>query len=171
MLPKFSYVRANSLEDAMTHLSTRGARLLAGGTDLLGCLRDDVFGAEKIVSIRRLDDLKGIKEAPDGGLIVGALTTISELEKNPVINARYRGLAQSAAEVASPQLRHQGTIGGNLCQKPRCWYYRGEFHCRRKGGNLCYAFGGENHFHAIFGSAKKMLYCSSFRYCTRSYCL
>lgn len=152
MLPNFKYVRPGSIEDAVNHLSSEGARVHAGGTDLLGCLRDNVFGALKLVSISALDELRGIRPSPDGGVRIGALATITQVEGNDLIKQNYRALAMAASEVASPQLRNQGTIGGNICQKPRCWYYRGEFHCLRKGGNLCYAFGGENQFHCIFGS-------------------
>jgi xanthine dehydrogenase YagS FAD-binding subunit len=154
MLPNFTYVRPGSIEDAINHLSSEGARVHAGGTDLLGCLRDNVFGALKLVSISALDELRGIRGTPDGGVRIGALATISQVESNDLIKRNYRALAMAASDVASPQLRNQGTIGGNICQKPRCWYYRGEFHCLRKGGNLCYAFGGENQFHCIFGSDK-----------------
>jgi xanthine dehydrogenase YagS FAD-binding subunit len=93
-----------------------------------------------------------VAETAGGGLRIGALTPVSEVARNPLVRQRYAALAEGAAEVASPQLRHQGTIGGNLCQKPRCWYYRGEFHCLRKGGGTCFAARGENQFHAIFGS-------------------
>ncbi|MBI5251249.1 MAG: xanthine dehydrogenase family protein subunit M [Desulfomonile tiedjei] len=155
MLPNFKYVRPGSVEEAIDHLTSEGARVHAGGTDLLGCLRDNVFGALKVVSINALDDLRGIRQTPDRGVRIGALATITQVENHELINERYKGLAMGASEVASPQLRNQGTIGGNICQKPRCWYYRGEFHCIRKGGNLCYAFGGENQFHCIFGSDKK----------------
>lgn len=151
MLPNFSYVRAKSVEEAVERLSAPGALVHAGGTDLLGCLRDEVFGADLLVSISRLAKLRGIEETSDGGLRIGALATVTEVAENPMIRERFPGLAQSAAEVASPQLRNQGTMGGNICQKPRCWYYRGAFHCRRKGGSICYAFGAENQFHAIFG--------------------
>lgn len=123
----------------------------AGGTDLIGCLREGILSVDKVVSLSALDDLHGITETADGGLIIGALTTITEISENPLVLKKYPGLAQGAAEVASPQLRNQGTIGGNLCQKPRCWYYRGDFHCIRKGGNTCYAMSGEHQFHAIFG--------------------
>ena len=152
MLPQFAYVRPQSLEQALSHLSDNGARVHAGGTDLLGCLRDDIFEAAKIVSISGLSELQGIRTAADGGLRIGALTTITEVAEHPQIRARYTALAHGASEVASPQLRNQGTIGGNLCQKPRCWYYRGAFNCLRKGGPTCYAAEGENQFHCIFGS-------------------
>jgi len=151
MLSNFAYVCTDSIREAVKQLTSDGARLHAGGTDLLGCLRDNVFDAEKVVSISRLNALRGIRETPEGGLRIGALTTITEVAESPLVRHRYRALAQAASEVASPQLRNQGTIGGNICQKPRCWYYRGEFHCLRKGGDRCYAVGGENQFHCIFG--------------------
>jgi len=150
-MPNFTYLKAKSLKEAIGQLSSKGAKIHAGGTDLLGCLRDDIFGAEKLVSIGQLKTLRGISQASDGGLRIGALTTIAEIENNKIIQERCSALAQAASEVASPQLRNQGTIGGNLCQKPRCWYYRGEFHCLRKGGDTCYAYQGENQFHCIFG--------------------
>lgn len=152
MIPQFSYVKASSLEEAVKHAANQGACIHAGGTDLLGCLRDEIFKAETVVSISRLAKLKGIQETADGGLRIGALTTIAELAARQVIAKSFTALAQAASEVASPQLRNQGTIGGNLCQKPRCWYYRGEFHCIRKGGDTCYAEHGENQYHAIFGA-------------------
>lgn len=155
MLPQFSYVRASSLPEAMKHLGLQGSRLHAGGTDLLGCLHDGVFPCDRLVSISRLDQLRGISETPDGGLRIGALTTITEVENNDLVKKRYQGLAQAVPQIASPQLRHQGTIGGNICQKPRCWYYRGEFHCLRKGGETCFALGGQNQYHGIFGSDNK----------------
>jgi xanthine dehydrogenase YagS FAD-binding subunit len=151
-MPNFSYVRIRSLKEATHQLSSQGARVHAGGTDLLGCLRDNVFGAEKVVSISGLRDLRGIQETKEGGLRIGALTTITEIAENKRVRTRYPALAKAASEVASPQLRNQGTIGGNLCQKPRCWYYRGEFYCLRKGGPTCYAYQGENQFHCILGS-------------------
>jgi xanthine dehydrogenase YagS FAD-binding subunit len=151
-MPNFSYVRIRSLKEATEHLSSDGARVHAGGTDLLGCLRDDVFGAKKVVSISGLKNLRGIQETKEGGLRIGALTTITEIADSMKVRDHYPALSKAASEVASPQLRNQGTIGGNLCQKPRCWYYRGEFHCLRKGGSTCYAYQGENQFHCIFGS-------------------
>ena len=148
MLSNFTYVKATSLKEAKKQLASDNARIYAGGTDLLGCLRDHVFSAEKIVSIGKIKELQGIRETAEG-LRIGALTTITEVAGNPIIQKRYAVLAQAAASVASPQLRNQGTLGGNICQKPRCWYYRGEFLCLRKGGDLCYAVEGENQFHCI----------------------
>ena len=151
MLPQFSYVRPDTLKDTVKQLNAEGAAVHAGGTDLLGCLREGIMHVDKVVSLSALGDLHGIKETADGGLVIGALTTITEVSEDPLVRKKYPGLAQGASDVASPQLRNQGTIGGNLCQKPRCWYYRGEFQCLRKGGDICYALGGEHQFHAIFG--------------------
>ena len=152
MLPSFDYIRPDNLKAAVKQLSSEGAAVHGGGTDLLGCLRDRIFDVSKLVSISRIPDLKGIRETADGGLRIGALATITDIAENPVIQERFSVLAQAAAEVASPQLRNQGTIGGNICQKPRCWYYRGDFDCLRKGGDRCFAPMGENQFHCILGS-------------------
>lgn len=151
MLGPFSYIRAESLGETMKHLASEGARLHAGGTDLLGCIRDRVFEVNKVVSIAGLKELRGITMIQSGGLRLGALATISEVAQSQVVVSQYTAAAMAASEVASPQLRNQGTIGGNICQKPRCWYYRGEFQCLRKGGNDCFAAGGENAYHCIFG--------------------
>ncbi len=150
-MPNFTYLKAKSLKEAIAQLSSKGAKIHAGGTDLLGCLRDEIISSDKLVSIGQLKALRGIGQTRDGGLRIGALTTITEIENNKTVRERYSALAQAASEVGSPQLRNQGTVGGNICQKPRCWYYRGEFHCLRKGGDTCYAYQGENQFHCIFG--------------------
>jgi xanthine dehydrogenase YagS FAD-binding subunit len=152
MLPTFTYVRAKTLPEALQHLASPGARVHAGGTDLLGCLRDRVFAAQKVVSLAALKDLRGVT-ASATGVRVGALTPIADVAAHKQLNEQYRALAQAAGEVASPQLRNQGTIGGNICQRPRCWYFRGDFHCLRKSGDRCYAVQGQNLYHAIFGGS------------------
>ena len=150
MIQEFTYIRAKSIKDALTHLSGEGAKILSGGTDLLGCMRDHVFSLKSVISINGLNDLKGIRETAEG-LHIGALVTLTQIADSPAVNQHYPALAQGAASAASPQLRNQGTLGGNLCQKPRCWYYRGEFHCLRKSGDRCFAVAGENHYHCILG--------------------
>jgi xanthine dehydrogenase YagS FAD-binding subunit len=152
MLAPFAYIKPESLNEAVGHLGDAGAVVHAGGTDLLTCMREHIFEVRKVVSINGLAELFGVKQMAAGGLRIGALTTITGVSENSLIRERYTALARGASEVASPQLRHQGTLGGNLCQKPRCWYYRGEFDCLRKGGGTCFAAMGENQFHAIFGS-------------------
>jgi xanthine dehydrogenase YagS FAD-binding subunit len=109
--------------------------------------------AESVVSLNRVAELRGIAATPEGGLRIGALTTIADVASHPAVKEKYAALAQAAAVIASPQLRNQGTLGGNLCQRPRCWYFRGEYDCVRKGGDLCYALAGQNQYHAIFGGS------------------
>lgn len=151
MMQKFAYVRPKSIDEAISFLAAENAVVHAGGTDLLGCLREKIFETGLVVSLSRIGELRGIRKTKEGGIEIGALTTITEVSEHPLVRELYPGLTAAASEVGSPQLRNQGTIGGNLCQKPRCWYYRGEFHCLRKGGDTCYAVEGENRFHCIFG--------------------
>jgi len=151
MLPKFTYVRPTTVNEALAVLNDRPALIHGGGTDLLGCLREGVLSVDTMVSLSSIDELKGIRQAKDGGLRIGALATVADVAAAKKIAAGYTALAEAASEVASPQLRNQGTIGGNLCQKPRCWYYRGHFDCLRKGGDRCFAYEGENQYHCIFG--------------------
>jgi xanthine dehydrogenase YagS FAD-binding subunit len=151
MLPSFAYARPKTLDEAVKALADGKGRAHAGGTDLLGCLRDGVFTAPTLVSLAGVPGLRGIEQTAEGGLRIGALASITDLAESEVVRTRYRALAEAAASVASPQLRNQGTLGGNLCQKPRCWYYRGEFHCLRKGGDTCFAANGENQYHCLFG--------------------
>jgi xanthine dehydrogenase YagS FAD-binding subunit len=153
MLQSFAYVRPRTLTEALKLASEPGARVHAGGTDLVGCLRDHVIEASQVVSLTAVPDLRGTGPASDGGLRLGALTTIAEIAASAAIKEKYRALADAASVVASPQLRNQGTIGGNLCQRPRCWYFRGDYECTRKGGDTCYAMDGENQYHAVFGGS------------------
>jgi xanthine dehydrogenase YagS FAD-binding subunit len=154
MLSQFSYQRAASTQQAAQSASRPGTRVLAGGTDLLGCLRDGVIKADRLVSLNGIAALKGIRQTPAGGLRIGALATLTEVAEHRQIVDSYPVLAQAAASVGSPQLRNQGTLGGNLCQRPRCWYFRGDFQCLRKGGDTCFAEAGDSQYHCIFGGDK-----------------
>jgi xanthine dehydrogenase YagS FAD-binding subunit len=151
MLPKFTYARATSIDNALAILDDRPALIHAGGTDLLGCLREGIFRADTVVSLSAVKELEGVRPAADGSVRIGAMTSIADIAADNSIGQSYPALAQAAAVVASPQLRNQGTLGGNLCQKPRCWYYRGDFDCLRKGGEKCFAYEGRNEYHCIFG--------------------
>ncbi|WP_462321619.1 FAD binding domain-containing protein [Halochromatium sp.] len=153
MYPALGYVRPTALQDAMTQLVEQDAKLHAGGTDLLGCLHDQVFTAEQLVSLGGIDGLDGMRFNEDGSIAIGAMTRLTDITDHEELQQRCPGLAAAAAEVGSPQLRNQGTLGGNLCQKPRCWYYRGDFDCLRKGGDHCFAIPGENQLHCILGGA------------------
>lgn len=156
MVPNFGYVRPSTLAQAIGQAGAPGAKVLAGGTDLLGCLRDRIHDVKTVVSLSSIANLRGISEA-GADLRIGALTTIAEVARHPLVRQRYAALADAARSVASPQLRNQGTIGGNLCQRPRCWYFRGDFPCLRKGGDTCYAMGGENQYHCIFGGSSCLM--------------
>ncbi|MGD0885131.1 MAG: FAD binding domain-containing protein [Thermodesulfovibrionales bacterium] len=135
-------------------VSTAGTHSLPDSTvlKLLSAAKPVVARPTTNTKLIRCIFLKGITETAEGGLRIGALTTITDINKNRLIRELYPALSQAAAEVSSPQLRNQGTIGGNLCQKPRCWYYRGEFFCLRKGGEKCYAVAGENHYTAFWAA-------------------
>jgi xanthine dehydrogenase YagS FAD-binding subunit len=129
---------------------------LAGGYDSLDWLKNRSKGPRVVVDLEGLDELRGIRETAGGGLEIGALTTLTEIETSPLVRERYPLLAEAARHVASPQIRNAGTLGGNLCQDTRCWYYRYGVKCYRAGGNTCYASAPEamNREHAIFGASR-----------------
>lgn len=131
---------------------TSAVILKAGGIDVLDLMKEGLLNARQVVNIRNIPDLGRIVEAPGGALRVGSMVTLAQLAEHPLVRARYGALAQAAGRSASPQIRHVATIGGNLLQRPRCWYFRSlHHHCLRKGGETCFAFAGENQYHAIFG--------------------
>ncbi len=126
-------------------------RLLAGGMDLLGRMKFRVDAPERVVNLKSIAGLDAIRETSEG-LSLGPLVKLTDLAESPVAQKNYRALAQAAESVGSVQIRNSGTVGGNLCQHPRCWYYRHpDFPCLQKGGPICYAQGGENRYHAILG--------------------
>jgi xanthine dehydrogenase YagS FAD-binding subunit len=149
----FEYLQPKTLMEASQAMGKDWQMALpfAGGTDLLGMMKDGIASPNKLVNLKSIAELNKINYLPAKGLTIGALATITEIAEHPLINEKYSVLAQAAKEVASPQLRNLGTIGGNICQRPRCWYYRGEFHCLRKGGGMCYAVDGRNKFHCVIG--------------------
>jgi xanthine dehydrogenase YagS FAD-binding subunit len=125
--------------------------LMAGGTDILDELKSGVAAASLVVDLDKVAGLRGIAKEK-GGLRIGAMTRVVELAEDAAVAADYPSLKQAALSLATPQLRNAGTVGGNLCQRPRCWYYRDpQVTCRKKGGFNCYAFQGRNKYHAIFG--------------------
>ena len=161
-LRPFKHTSAISPDEAAALLAKhRGkAVVIAGGTDLLGALKDKIHPTypELLVDLKPIDGLRYVKEDKKG-LRIGALTTLSQVATHQTIRAKYPLLAKAAQSVASPQIRNMATIGGNICQEPRCWYYRAPenfFHCLRKGGEKCNAFFGENRYHSIFGAAPEV---------------
>ncbi len=153
-MDKFSYVNATSLKQVTSLLSDSGwgeVMMIAGGTDLLSELKEYIETPKTLVNLKTLPGMDGIS-ADASGLKIGALTTVADITMHPTIQHHYTVLAQAAASVATPQIRNVGTLGGNLCQRPRCWYYRDEtVSCLKKGGDICYAIDGLSKYHAIFG--------------------
>jgi xanthine dehydrogenase YagS FAD-binding subunit len=156
----FEYLTAETTEQAVELLGAardnpvRRARIIAGGTDLLDELKEGLIAPGRLVNLKANGALRFVRFDRGGGLRIGALTTLSELEEHEAVGSRYPGLAAALAAIASPQIRNMATVGGNLCQRPRCWYYRDEaLLCARKRGPVCYAMEGENTYHAILGGS------------------
>lgn len=159
-LSPFTYTRPDSLEEAagLVAAGPRAGAVLAGGTDLLGALRDHIHPDYPgvLADLKAIPGLAGISAEP-GRLRLGALVTLDEVAGSAAVRAEWPALAAAAAAVASPQIRNMATLGGNICQEPRCWYYRhpeNRFFCSRKGGNGCPAVMGENRYHSVFGAMR-----------------
>jgi xanthine dehydrogenase YagS FAD-binding subunit len=153
---KFDHVNARTLVEAASALAGGKATIIAGGCDLIGRLKEDILPTypETLVNIKTIPGLDYIKEA-GGVLKIGATTTLADIAENASVKQRYTALAQAANRVASPTIRFMGTIGGNICQLHRCWYFRNHdnrFNCTRKGGKTCFAMAGDNRYHSILGA-------------------
>jgi xanthine dehydrogenase YagS FAD-binding subunit len=145
----FTYVSPKDLADASKAIGPSG-KLLAGGIDLLTELKEGLIQPQRIVNLKSVSGLNDI--GGSGDFKIGALVTLADLAANKEVRSKYPAIAEAAESVGSPQIRNVGTVGGNLCQRPRCWYYRdAEVHCLKKGGDRCYAVEGENEYHAILG--------------------
>jgi len=150
----FKYHQPKSIKEAVELFKANPQAVpFAGGTDVLGLLKDRIIEPAQLVNLKSIPGLDKITYTPGKGLSIGALVKLADIAEHPAILEHFNALAQAAAAVGSPQLRNMGTIGGNICQRPRCWYFRGDFHCIRKGGDTCFAVEGENKFH-----------CASVRY-------
>jgi xanthine dehydrogenase YagS FAD-binding subunit len=153
IIPAFELYQPASIDDALRLLDKFGADalVLAGGLDSMDWLKDRLKRPKAVVDLAQIKELHGIKEA-GGGLEIGAMTPLTEVVKHPVVREKFSILMQAAELVASPQIRNQGTLGGNVSQDTRCWYYRGGWNCYRAGGNICYADTPTaiNREHAIF---------------------
>lgn len=155
---KFEYIDAKSLSDVPALLASRWGEsaILAGGTDLLDRLKERIDMPKRVINIKGIEELHGIRNGD--GLTLGALTTITEVAADERVRESYPVLAEAAASIATPQLRNMGTLGGNLCQRPRCWYYRGlEYKCLKKGGAKCFAAEGLNKYNAILGGGPSFI--------------
>ncbi|MBM3213530.1 xanthine dehydrogenase family protein subunit M [Candidatus Poribacteria bacterium] len=152
-MKSFEYVTPSTVEQAVRALGAEGGLALAGGMDLVPTLQEHLIAPDRLVNLKAVDGLRYIRAEADG-LRIGALTTLADIAGHPAVRDRYTALAQAAETVGSPQIRNVGTLGGNLCQRPRCWYFRNEdYHCLKKGGDRCFAAdtSADNQYHAILG--------------------
>jgi len=157
MMPSFELLQPAKLVDALSLLDRRGKDIwkMAGGNDSLDWFKDRVKRPKAVMDLGGIAELKGIRETADG-IEIGALTTLAEIANSPVIQSKFKVLAEAAGRVASPQVRNVSTIGGNVSQDARCWYYRSGLNCYRAGGNTCFADtpAGMNREHAIFDASR-----------------
>lgn len=167
---RFAFVNARTVTEAAVAASTTVADAMtvaheatgdgktsvvkAGGIDLLDLLKEDLLAPSKVVNLREVPGLDTIVEEDDGGLRIGPMVTLASLADHPLLGARYAVLSEILRGSASPQIRNVATLGGNLLQRPRCWYFRSHaYRCLRKGVGHCFAISGENQYHAIFDNA------------------
>jgi xanthine dehydrogenase YagS FAD-binding subunit len=155
-MPAFDLLQPTSAADAQKLLQDHGrdAWVLAGGLDSFDWLKDRIKKPKVVVDLSGVDELRGIRNTSDGGVEIGSMTTLTEVVKNPIIKQKFGLLSEGAELAASPQIRNQGTIGGNISQDARCHYYRAGWPCYRAGGNICYADTptGRNREHAILNA-------------------
>ena len=159
----FEWTDATSVEQALALVAGGGGSgvagppggdkpmFKAGGVDVLDLLKEHLVAPPRLVNLRNVRELDYVREDDDGGLSIGPLVTLARLDADRAVRERYPALADAAGHAATPQIRNMATVGGNLLQRPRCWYFRNEqFHCKKKGGTTCFAQNGENQYHAIF---------------------
>jgi xanthine dehydrogenase YagS FAD-binding subunit len=153
-MPAFELFQPTSIADAVSLLQRhrRSVWALAGGLDTFDWLKDRNKRPSVVIDLSGIEELRGIKALPDGGVEIGAMTTLTDIANDATIKGKFKLLADAAALVASPQIRNQGTVGGNVSQDTRCWYYRAGWTCYRAGGNICYADTPTsiNREHALF---------------------
>lgn len=151
-MKSFEYMQPDTLKAASKFLVKNSEAFpYAGGTDLLGLMKDDILSPRHLVNLKKLNNLDHIKYDSKDGLKIGALTKLSEIENSSIVKEKFTALYEAVTEIATPQLRNVGTIGGNICQRPRCFYFRGDYDCIRKGGDACFAITGNNKYHCIVG--------------------
>ncbi len=157
---RFAYVEPESVQAASAVLAREGARAraIAGGVDLLGEMKDRVADPATLVNLKSVPGLDAIRFEADGTLRLGALATLSAVAGHERVRREFPAIVQAALSVGSPEIRNVGTVGGNLCQRPRCWYYRSPLHrCLKKGGDVCFTTTGESRYHAILGGGPSFI--------------
>ena len=158
MIPGFDLFQPATVDDALELMARHGKDgwVMAGGLDSFDWFKDRIKRPAAVIELGAIEELRGIRETEGGGLEIGAMTSLTEVARHPAVRERFSLLAEAAGLVATPQIRNQGTLGGNLCQDTRCWYYRGGWPCYRAGGNTCYAAAPQamNREHCVFGASR-----------------
>ena len=158
MIPPFELYQPTGVDDAVRLMRQHGDKgwVLAGGLDTFDWFKDRIKRPEAVIDLAGVDELRGIGAGADGGLAIGAMTSLTDVAENADVMNRYPLLAEAAGLVATPQIRNQGTLGGNIAQDTRCWYYRSGWPCYRAGGNVCYAATSRamNREHCIMGASR-----------------
>ena len=153
----FEYVQPRSVDQVLALLKAGGATLKAGGVDLLDQMKEGTIAPARLINLKALRELRYVR-AEGGGLKLGPTATLAQIAADGGVRSHFAALAEAAGSAANPQIRNLATVGGNLCQRPRCWYYRtAEFPCLKKGGGMCFAKDGENKYHAIFGGGPSFI--------------
>jgi len=155
-MKSFVNVNPRSLKDAVNQLHQPNAVPVGGGSDLLGLVKEHLVQPDALVNLKSLRGLDQVS-AKGGEVSIGGLITLDTLSHEPTIRSQYAVLAEAAESVGTPQIRNAGTLAGNVCQRPWCWYYRNNFPCFKNGGTKCFSVAGENQFHAIFGGGPSFI--------------
>lgn len=154
----FQVVTPANLKSAVHLLAQPDHAAIAGGVDLADLLKQGIVAPTTLVDLKGLRELQGIEVTADGGLRIGALVRLSDVAESQPVRDRFAVIAEAAREAATPQIRNLGTVGGNLLQRPRCWYFRNpDIVCLKKGGRICYALNGLNRYHAILGGGPSFI--------------
>ncbi len=156
-MKSFANVNPRNLKDAVEKLRQPNAVPVGGGSDLLGMVKEHLVQPDVLVHLRAIRGQDGIAYGGRRPTVIGGIITLDSLSRHPMIRDNYTVLAEAAESVGTPQIRNAGTLAGNVCQRPWCWYYRNGFPCFKAGGNQCYSITGENQFHAIFGGGPSFI--------------
>jgi xanthine dehydrogenase YagS FAD-binding subunit len=160
-MKSFANVNARDMKDAASQIQAaskknQSAVIVGGGSDALGMVKERLIMPDVLVSLKTIRGLDRVTEK-SGEVVIGGLITLDALSRDPLIRKNYNVLAEAAGHVGTPQIRNAGTLAGNVCQRPWCWYYRNGFPCYKNGGNTCFSITGENEFHAIFGGGPSFI--------------
>src|SRR5690349_13397095 len=157
MIHQFAYTRPTTLADADSSLAESGVAPLGGGTDLIVAINEELVLPHTLVDLTRLPGAREISWQADGSVRIGGAVSVATLARDTRIREQFRGLADACESVGTPALRTMGTIAGNLCQRPRCWYLRSRVPCFKNGGDSCPAAAGEHQYHAILGGGPRYI--------------